>query len=195
MSSIVYSTRCFIREQEYRLWFSVDNDGKNDRVSTIDDLWSKIDNEQSENVVNILNSFQLHFQLSTDEKIDRSDPNDDVIPQMISLNKLLSIKQTKKSQETTKNSKRTEIPVSGSLNIELSYVDISEIHLWSVKRIQLTIDGAAVADQLRLILTKFLAKLQYRPRHLLVFINPQCGKSKQKNIKRISYKIFMIILF
>jgi hypothetical protein len=60
----------------------------------------------------------------------------------------------------------------------LRYIDVSESFLWRIKRIQLGID-ATNARQLCQISTQFLSKLKHRPRHLLVFINPQCGKGKR----------------
>ena len=44
-----------------------------------------------------------------------------------------------------------------------------------MNRLQLKMDSAH-SHQLCLILERCLSKLKHRPRHLLVFINPECGK-------------------
>jgi hypothetical protein len=105
-----------------------------------------------------------------DKKKNSSDNDDDAIPEMIILSKLLSIKpNVKLSNEST---------LSESSQVELSYVDISELFIWSVKRLQLEVDST-VAQQLCLISNRCLSKLKRRPRHLLVFINPECGNGKR----------------
>ena len=161
MSSIISSTKCFIKEQPFDLRICIDKNC----VSTIDDLLLNI-----ESTSDILNSFQLQFERLVDE-------NDDIVPEIIPLKELFSIQRIDKRDS------------SESPNVELSYIDISEIYLWSIKRIQLKMD-LTVADQLIIVLPQLLAKLKNRPRHLLVFLNPQCGKSKET----ISLQIFKIFL-
>lgn len=153
MSSRIFSTKCFIKEQSFHLRICIDQDF----VSTIDDLLENI-----ESTSDILNSFQFQFERLVDQKT--CDDNDEIVPEIIPLKKLFSIKTKRDSSESS--------------DVELSYIDISEIYLWRVKRIQLTMDST-VADQLIVVLPQFLGKLKHRPRHLLVFLNPQCGKSKE----------------
>ena len=79
------------------------------------------------------------------------------------------------SAEESKNS--NELSISKSTQVHLNYVEITKSFLWTVKRLELEMDVEA-ADKLSEILTRCLSKLTHRPRHLLCFVNPQCGKGK-----------------
>ncbi len=183
MSSTLLSTTCYIKTKPYHLRICID-----------DDLQSTIDtNESTSSAVNSRSSIQLYFESLIDKKKDSYGNNDDTIPEIIILSKLLNIKQTIKlsdesnsssisqrfgSLSSERSSKSDEMPLSESTQVDLSYVDISESFIWSVKRIQLEMDTTAAAQQLCLISTRYLSKLKHRPRHLLVFINSQCGKGE-----------------
>ncbi len=179
MSSTLFSTTCYIKTQSCQLRICLDDDCNEFSASTIDDILLK----SIPNTGNILSSIRLHFELLTDKKTNFNHENDGTVPEIIFFSKLLTIKLSNESnlsdwfslQQITKNS---ELPLSESTPVDLSYIDISESFLWRVKRIQLEMD-TTVARQLCQISTQFLAKLKHRPRHLLVFINPQCGKGKQ----------------
>lgn len=194
MPSTLFSATCYIKTEPYRLYIFIDNDSNKFSGSTIDDILLTIDNSEStSSAINILSSIRLHFESLIDKKKNSNHNNDDTIPEMIILSKLLNIKQTGKlsdesnfssisqrserfsSQQTNKDH---DVTLSKSTQIDLSYVDISESFMWTVKRIQLEMDSA-VAHQLCLISTGYLSKLKHRPRHLLVFVNPQCGKGEQ----------------
>jgi hypothetical protein len=194
MPSTLFSTSCYIKTEPYHLRICIDDDSNEASFSTIDDILSTIDTcESTSKAVHILNSIRLHIESLSDEKKNSSHNNDDTIPGIIILSKLLNIKQTVKllnesnsssisqrferfsSQETSTTYK---VPLSESTQVNLSYVDISESFIWSVKRIQLEMNSTP-AQQLCLISSRYLSKLKHRPRHLLVFINPECGKGKQ----------------
>ncbi|CAF3725610.1 unnamed protein product [Adineta steineri] len=177
MSSILFSTSCYIKTEPYNLCISIDNDS----ISTIDDLLMKIDtSEIRSNSINILDSIQIYFKSLT---------NDDILSERIILNKLLSIKQNEISVNKSDSSsllqrisskeisKDNKISSSQSTQVNLSYVDISESFLWTVKQIELEMDSTS-AQQLCSVLNQYLSKLKDRPRNLLVFINPECGNGK-----------------
>ena len=194
MPSTLLSTSCSINTEPYNLRICIDDDSTEVSSSTIDGLLLTIDNcKSTSNALRILNSIQLHFKPLTDVKKNSSDTNDETIPETILLNKLLNIRHNVKApnesnasslsqrsersstQETNKNDK---VSSSESTKVELSYVDISESFIWKLKRIQLDMDPTLV-QQLCLISSQCLPKLNNRPRHLLVFINPECGKGYQ----------------
>ncbi len=187
MFSTLFSATCYIKTQSYQLRIGINDDCNEFSTSTIDDILLKIDTDGS--TANILSSIQLHFESLTTEKINSDHDNDDTAPEIIPFSKLLTIKLSSESNSSTMEQrsewfssqqtiKSSEISSSESTHVDLSYIDISESFLWSVKRIQLEMDTTA-ARQLCQISTQFLSKLKHRPRHLLVFINPQCGKGKQ----------------
>jgi hypothetical protein len=164
MPSTLLSTSCFINTEPYKLRICIDDDSNEFSVSNIDDILSTSSAER------ILDSIQFQFESLIDKKKNSSDNDDDAIPEIIILSKLFSIKpNVKLSNEST---------LSESSQVELSYVDISELFIWSVKRLQLEVDST-VAQQLCLISNRCLSKLKHRPRHLLVFINPECGNGKR----------------
>jgi hypothetical protein len=135
----------------------MDNDSNELPVSTTDDTPSATD-------INIpSHSIQLHFEPLTDGKQNSSSNNNDKVPETIILNNLLNIKLTGSSEPT---------------QVDLRYVDISESFIWTVKQLQLEMDSEA-ANKLCLILTQYLSKLKHRPRHLLAFVNPQCGQGEK----------------
>ncbi|CAF1640247.1 unnamed protein product, partial [Didymodactylos carnosus] len=171
----------------------IDDDPNEVSVSTIDDILLTIGNcESTSNTDDILNSIRLHLESLTDKKENSNHDNDDTIPETIILSKLLNIEQTVKlpnesnsssisqcferssSQETSKTHK---VSLSESTQVNLRYVDISESFIWRMKQIQLEMDSIS-AQQLCLISTQYLSKLKHRPQHLLVFVNPKCGKEQ-----------------
>jgi hypothetical protein len=60
--------------------------------------------------------------------------------------------------------------------VNLSYVDVSNSIRWNIKHLNLEFDDKELAAQVCVNLNLCLAKLEQRPRRLLVFVNPQCGK-------------------
>lgn len=169
MSSTLFSTTCYIKQKPYDLRICIDNDSNEYSVSTIDDILLTIDSgESTSNASNVLNSIRLHFESLSDKKKNPTlATDDDAIPEIIILSKLLNIKRTEQIPDESNSSstsqrleqfisqkidKGHDVTLSGSTHVELSYVDISESFIWSVKQIQLEINLAA-ADQLCLIST------------------------------------------
>ncbi len=111
-----------------------------------------------------LGYIRIEFEFLNSEKIDSIDKNDDTIPRTIILNKLLNIKRKETLSNTT-------------TQINLNYVEISELFLWIIKEIKIEIDSIS-GDQFYSILNENLLKIKDRPQSLLVFVNPQCGKRK-----------------
>ena len=105
MSSVLFSTSCYINTEPYHLRLCIDDDSKELSGSNIDDILL------TSNVGNILDSMQLQLESLNDKKKNSSDNNDDTIPETIPLNKLLNIKQSSNEEST---------------QFVLSYVDISE---------------------------------------------------------------------
>ena len=169
MPSTLSSTTCYIKTQPYQLRIDIGDDYNEFSTSTIDDILLKLDTHQS--TAHVLNSIRFCFESSINNKTKSDRDNDDTVPETIPLNKLLTIKL----QQTNQNS---EISSSQSSCVDFSYMDVSESFLWRTKRIQLEMD-AAIARQLCQISSQLLSKLKHRPRRLLVFINPQCGKGKR----------------
>jgi hypothetical protein len=93
-----------------------------------------------------------------------NEKNNDTIPKTISLNKLLHVKQNRQLSNE-------------SIQIDLSYVNICESFIWTVKRIELEVNSIS-GNELCQILTEYLSEMKHRPRNLLCFVNPQCGKGK-----------------
>ncbi len=194
MSSTLFSTTCYIKMEPYHLRICIDNDSNEFSVSTLNDILLTIDSGESlSHAVNILSSIRLNFESLLDKKKNSNHNNDDTIPEIIILSKLLTIKQNgqvpnesnslSKSQRfkcfsSQQTSKKHELPLSESIQVDLRYVDISESFIWRPKQIQLEMDST-IAHQFCLITARYLSKLKHRPRHLLVFVNSQCGKGEQ----------------
>ena len=79
-------------------------------------------------------------------------------------------------------------------SIRLSYVDVSNSIRWSIKQLELELENEELARDLDRNLTMCLTILTQRPHHLLVFVNPYCGKGKERNGSRTS-EINWISLF
>ncbi|CAF1034040.1 unnamed protein product [Adineta steineri] len=197
MSSILFLTSCYIAGKLCYLRIYIDNDSNDLSLSTIDDLLSILDTcESILNATNILSSIRLHFELLIDKNKNSIHSNDNTIPETIFLNKLLNIKQTVKLSNTSNSSSKAQhfeqfssqqisenygmIPLE-STQVDLSYINISKSFIWTVQRIQIEMSSID-AYQLHLVVTRYLSKLKHRPRHLLVFINPQCGKGKGRSV-------------
>ena len=121
MPSTLVSTTCYISQAPYDLRVCIDNNSENISSTTIDES----------------NSIQIQFKSLTNKKID------DTVPETIDFNKLLNIKQIdKSSNESIPSSviqRFEKDPKSSteSIQLQLSYIDISELFLWTVKRIKI----------------------------------------------------------
>ncbi len=89
----------------------------------------------------------------------------DTIPKIICLNQLVNVK-------------RIDSLSNESIKMKINYVKISESFLWTLEGIEVEIDLIS-GNELYLILNENLSKLKDRPRNLLVFVNPICGKGKE----------------
>jgi hypothetical protein len=165
MSLILFSTSCYIKGNPYIVQICIDENSPEHSLSTLDNILLTNDNFQlKSDTVNNLTCIRIEFEFLTNEKINSINKNDDTIPRTIILNKLLNVK-------------RIENLSNESSQIHLNFVDISESFIWTVKQIELQTDSIA-SNQLCLILNENLLKLKNRPRNLLVFVNPKCGKGK-----------------
>ncbi|UJR29327.1 hypothetical protein I4U23_010539 [Adineta vaga] len=163
MSSTLASTTCYIKTEPYDLGVCIENDSNSISATTIDEILLLIDK---------LESIQFQFRSLTNKKLD------DEIPKIVDLNKLLNIKQIKKSSDESISSSATqrfETKSSQLIQLQFSYIDVSETFLWTIKRLEIELDSK-FAQQLCLLSNQCLSKLKNRPRNLLVFINPECGK-------------------
>ena len=88
------------------------------------------------------------------------------------------VSQSSEWSFTDESNKSNELSLSQSTQVHLNYVEITKSLLWTVKRLELEMDVEA-ANKLSEILTRYLSKLTHRPRHLMCFVNPQCGKGKK----------------
>jgi hypothetical protein len=88
---MLFSTACYIKKQPYQLRIEI---GENEfSISTIDDILLKIDTHQStSNTANILSSIQFHFESSINNNTTSDGNDDDTVPKIIPLNKLLTVK-------------------------------------------------------------------------------------------------------
>ncbi|CAF3561656.1 unnamed protein product [Rotaria sp. Silwood1] len=195
MSSTLFSTSCFIRTKLCRLCIYIDDDSNELSVGTNNSILLRADTcEAPSSAFQISRSIRLHFESLIEEKKNASTLDNDTIPRTILLNNILNIKLTAKSSNEPNSSsllqyfswhsskqisENHETTSSESIQIDLSYVHISESFIWTVKRLQLEMDSEA-AYQFSLILTEYLSKLKHRPRHLVAFVNPHSGKGVSK---------------
>jgi hypothetical protein len=191
MPSTSLSTSCRINAKPYDLRICVDEDPSNVSATTIDEIASLIDNwKPTPNQKHVLDSIQLRFQsLASNEETSVADVVGDTVPEMISLQKLVSIKLTDSSADESISSsiKQRLVTMASSDDnkalspdlpqVDVSYMDVSEAFLWTVNRLHLEMNSE-FARQLCSISNRYLSKLPNRPRHLLVFVNPKCGKGK-----------------
>jgi hypothetical protein len=154
MLKVLFSTSCSIKGNAYNVRICIDENSASDNILLTND-----DFQLKSNPIDHLNYIRIEFELLNSEKIDSINKNDDTIPRAIILNKLLNIKRKELTQ------------------ININYVEISELFLWTIKQIEVEIDSIS-GHQLYSILNENLLKLQDRPRSLLVFVNSQCGKGK-----------------
>lgn len=165
MSSILFSTSCYIKGNSYIIRVCIDENSPGHSLPTPDNILLTNDNFQlNSDTVNSFNCVRIEFELLINEKINSITKNDDTIPRTIILDKLLNVK-------------RIENLTNESTQIHLNFVAISESFIWTVKQIELQTDSKA-GNQFYLILNENLLKLKNRPRNLLVFVNPKCGKGK-----------------
>ncbi|CAF3751273.1 unnamed protein product [Rotaria sordida] len=195
MPSILFSTSCSIKTEPFRLSICIDDDFKELFIGTNDStlLSANVCGAVS-STINIAHLIRLQFELLSEKKINATTIDNDNIPRTILLNNLLNIKPLTNSSNEP-NSSKFYIPRFSSekiiqnydlisfepIQIVLSYVHISESFIWTVKRLQLDMDFEA-AHQLSVILTEYLFTLKHRPRRLLVFVNPGCGKGKGSSV-------------
>ncbi|CAF0969065.1 unnamed protein product [Rotaria sordida] len=195
MPSILFSTSCSIKTERFRLSICIDDDFKELFIGTNDStlLSANVCGAVS-STINIAHLIRLQFELLSEKKINATTIDNDNIPRTILLNNLLNIKPLTKSSNES-NSSTFYLPRFSSekiiqnydlisfepIQIVLSYVHISESFIWTVKRLQLDMDFEA-AHQLCVILTEYLFTLKHRPRRLLVFVNPGCGKGKGSSV-------------
>ena len=106
----------------------------------------------------VLRSLRLQFSRSSDETI--------------LFDRLLSVQLAERAK-----------PESKVVQVHVNYADVSESLVWTVEQEQLEMDLQS-AHQFVLIVTKLLSKFQNRPKNLLVFVNPQCGKGKTTSDER-----------
>ncbi|CAF1275573.1 unnamed protein product [Didymodactylos carnosus] len=66
--------------------------------------------------------------------------------------------------------------------VQLTYIDIKSPFQWLLKHLIIELQTEAEAKTFCVYLTKCLSILKERPRHLLVFVNPLCGKGKGHSI-------------
>ena len=66
--------------------------------------------------------------------------------------------------------------------VTLSYIDVSNATRWSVKRLTLEVETEDVANEVCINLNVCLSALKQRPHRLLAFVNPLCGKGKEKGM-------------
>ena len=76
--------------------------------------------------------------------------------------------------------------------VKLSYVDVSNSVRWRIKRLELNFDSEALAKELHANVKLCLSTLTQRPTHLLVFVNPLCGKGKGRRHQGLTNTIFVV---
>lgn len=162
MLRVLFSTACSINDNAYNVRICIDGNSPEHFPPTSDNILLTNDSFQLKS--DHLGYIRIEFEFLNSKKIDSIDKNDDTIPRTIILNKLLNIKRKETLSNTT-------------TQINLNYVEISELFLWIIKEIKIEIDSIS-GDQFYSILNENLLKIKDRPRNLLVFVNPQCGKRK-----------------
>ena len=85
------------------------------------------------------------------------------------------------SRQTTINGSRTDLIRRSA--IRLCYVDVSNSIQWHVKKLELELETETMAVDLYRNLNLCLSTLVERPRYLLVFVNPCCGKGNWKGTR------------
>lgn len=86
------------------------------------------------------------------------------------------------SRQTTVNNSRPDFTRISS--VRLSYVDVSNSIHWSIKKVELKFDTETMAVDLYRNLNVCLTTLIERPRYLLVFVNPCCGKGRLRGSEK-----------
>ena len=64
--------------------------------------------------------------------------------------------------------------------VNISYIDVSHAIRWRIQRLTIEVETEDVANELCVNLNLCLSSLKQRPRRLLAFVNPLCGKGKRR---------------
>lgn len=154
----LYSAPCTVNGDSHYVSICFDVDEHQDPPFSVDQFVSSEENNH------VLRSLRMEFSrspIAASSPPEQSDQN-------IFFSRLLSIKSLVHEHSET-----------SVAQVHLQYADVSESLIWTIEQEQIEMDSKS-ATQFCLTVTKLLSKFQHRPKTLLVFVNPQCGKGKTK---------------